>query len=557
MNFGKQELNRIVANYRAIDGIFIANMNTRNSLITIVGAIVTFCIQLFNIYRVLVLSPSGLTSYNNRIYFYFYIVMLIVAATTMFLHFFWKSSINTRYYCHVLCAIFYIYWNLFLNSYSTSRDVDGSNIVFITALIFTSILFRFKLWHSIFIQLISYCSFLAINYHFLQIGDIINISITTLVTVLCCTLLFVQEVKLLCNQQELLRMNKSLKKEEDNLRIELEKHQLIMQETSLFSFDWNLLNDTLIPSRNCSETLGWPASIIHPYQWIQEHEGIYESDRKSCFHFIDSCIKNKKSGTVDIRIKDYTGTYTWYRLQLFIQSNQDNIANTALGILLNIDGTTKLINNLSKQLQDQLDGSKQYIEHLKNTHEQTAIYRHDMRHSLKLMELLAHQGNMDKLCEYLAETHNKLDSITPNYYCENETVNLILGSFALHAKKQHIVFTTDVALPESLSIVDTDLCSLLFNLLENAITAASSVEDSASRIVHIQSIYKNNKLLIFVQNGFVGEIIMKNDVPVSPLAQEGHGFGIKSIMTIVDKYEGLYTFEIKEHQFYAKVMLEI
>lgn len=531
-------------------------VNKKNKSIIYICAIFGALIQSFNLFRVLVLSTTKLQTTNNRIFFSFYMCLFIVSLLILLLHY--AKLPNTSkgiYYFHLACTTFYIYWNLILNSYSLSRDSNSSKIVYISAVIFTSILLRFKPMHTITINVTSYIAFLMINYSSLDMNDFNNLSIIMFVSAFSIVTLHFQEIKYLYNQQELVRMNEVLKQEEDYLRLSLEKHQFIMEETSIFSFDWNLPDDTLYPSRNCSDTLSWPSSISNPIQWFRQRDNIFSSDQSSFFDLLSKCTKNKEHGSAEVRIRDYSSNYVWYRLQLFIQCDHNGLATTAIGVLLNIDGTTRLIANLNNQLHTHIEGSKQYIDHLKDSEEQTKIYRHDMRHSLILMEHLAHQGNMKKLLSFLKETHNKLESITPNYYCANETVNLILGSLDQLARKQNISFATDVILPQELPISDTELSSLLFNLIDNAITAASATTDTKHRFVHIKAAYNNHNLLIFTKNGYSGEILMEDDLPISTANGDGHGFGIKSIITIVDHYNGLYTFETHEQQFSAKVLL--
>ena len=54
----------------------------------------------------------------------------------------------------------------------------------------------------------------------------------------------------------------------------------------------------------------------------------------------------------------------------------------------------------------------------------------------------------------------------------------------------------DGLLPETLSISDTELCSLFSNALENAIFAASKLIEKKARRVYLRTLVNNNKLLI-------------------------------------------------------------
>lgn len=207
--------------------------------------------------------------------------------------------------------------------------------------------------------------------------------------------------------------------------------------------------------------------------------------------------------------------------------------------------------------QKQINDAKQYLKRLKDRQIQTAIYHHDLRHSLKLMEQMVMKGDVEKLKSFIAESHKEFEKQT--FYCDNEIVNLILGSFNQRAEEQYVTFETDVSLPEKMSIEDTELCSLLSNLLENAINGATTHEEKADRYVFIKAVFRDDKLIISVENNFSGEITMQNGRPTTAKQKDYHGYGVQSIIDITEKYEGIYTFEIQEEKkiFCIRVLMHL
>lgn len=133
---------------------------------------------------------------------------------------------------------------------------------------------------------------------------------------------------------------------------------------------------------------------------------------------------------------------------------------------------------------ERLDGAAQYLRRLRDAQTQTAIYHHDLRHTLNLAEQLSLQGDVEKLQSFLSSSQETLVQLTPTFYCDHETVNLILGSFDQRARERNVTFETDVHLPTHLPLQDTELCSLLFNLLENALHGAEKVADSSPRHIY-------------------------------------------------------------------------
>ncbi|OPZ87851.1 MAG: hypothetical protein BWY74_03300 [Firmicutes bacterium ADurb.Bin419] len=177
----------------------------------------------------------------------------------------------------------------------------------------------------------------------------------------------------------------------------------------------------------------------------------------------------------------------------------------------------------------------------------TASYRHDMRHHFALLQSMASMGNIEEVKEYLHTVQSDLDAITPIRFCENETVNLILSSFAAKAKQSKILLNIDAKLPGSYPFSDTELCSLLSNALENAIQASEQITDSDKRKIQLRVFSKNNKLCIDIRNRYQTEPIIHQGLPVSK--EKGHGFGTKSMAHIVEKHGGVFQFSAKDGWF--------
>lgn len=187
----------------------------------------------------------------------------------------------------------------------------------------------------------------------------------------------------------------------------------------------------------------------------------------------------------------------------------------------------------------------------------TVIYRHDMRHHLSLIGGYATDGDLTKIKKYLASTEAAIDALTPIRYCEHETVNLILSSFENKAKKLQVTLHADVKLPDVLEMNDTELCSLLSNALENAIFAASQVEEGKLRKVYFHAVINDDRLVISTENAYVGKIDMEGELPKSNKKEAGHGFGIKSMVDIVELHGGLYSFDTEGGVFILRLMLPL
>jgi two-component system sensor histidine kinase AgrC len=184
---------------------------------------------------------------------------------------------------------------------------------------------------------------------------------------------------------------------------------------------------------------------------------------------------------------------------------------------------------------------------LRQLQQNAASYRHDMRHHFALLQGLASKGHMEEIKEYLRIAQSDMDAITPIRFCENETVNLILSAFATKAKQAEILISIEAKLPDTLPFSATELCSLLSNALENAIQASEKIPDSKKRIIQLRVYSKNNKLCIDLRNSYQHEPFFHQGLPVSK--EQGHGFGTKSMVHIVEKHGGVFQFSVKDGWF--------
>lgn len=203
----------------------------------------------------------------------------------------------------------------------------------------------------------------------------------------------------------------------------------------------------------------------------------------------------------------------------------------------------------------QLQLSTQELESMRKLQDNTRIYRHDLRHHLALIGNYALEGNIPRIKEYLSSVEISIDSITPTRYCENDTVNLILSNFDSRAKENQIALCIDVKLPTELPISDIEICSLFYNSLENAFHAVSNIKNEKLRKVYLHSLINNHKLLLSTENAYEGKIIMQGEWPTSNHEESGHGYGVKSMASIVERHGGLYSFETEGGIFILQLMI--
>ena len=195
------------------------------------------------------------------------------------------------------------------------------------------------------------------------------------------------------------------------------------------------------------------------------------------------------------------------------------------------------------------------IEQTRELQNRAAIYNHDIRHHLNLIEGYIGKGNITEAREYIAKINNNLNNITVKRYCENEILNSILSYYIHKAEEHKISITNIIKVPGEIKLESTDLCVIIANGLENAINAVEKIPDYYKRQIEISIFLKNNKLCIEIVNNYLGVIQFENEIPLSD--RENHGIGTKSIVAACNKYNGIYSFEADGNVFSLKIILNL
>ncbi|MEG1994256.1 MAG: GHKL domain-containing protein, partial [Oscillospiraceae bacterium] len=195
----------------------------------------------------------------------------------------------------------------------------------------------------------------------------------------------------------------------------------------------------------------------------------------------------------------------------------------------------------------QLNAATKQIEQLRVSEKNFAIYRHDLRHHLGYLNACILENKFEEATAYIRQTCIDADNMTLKRYSDNEPLNLILSSYVSKAKEKNVAINVNVTAADFSRFCITDLCSLLANALENAIIASSQAEVDELRYVKLRLYERSNKLCLELRNGYDFEPIFENKIPLSQ--KDGHGIGVKSIIHVIDKYEGVYGFTAKNGEF--------
>ena len=202
---------------------------------------------------------------------------------------------------------------------------------------------------------------------------------------------------------------------------------------------------------------------------------------------------------------------------------------------------------LLKQAEDQYKSSKENVDIIN-------LKCHDLKHQLTEY---AKNGKLDS--ELLGELENVINIYDSTIKTGNEALDLILSEKSLICQKKDIKLTCLADCSKLNFISKTDLYSLFGNMIDNAMEAVSKIQDVDRRHINLVVKNVNSFVSISIDNYYEGNIVLlENGLPKTTKEDKDyHGYGMKSIQLIVNKYDGDLNISLDNNVFSLFIMFPI
>lgn len=159
---------------------------------------------------------------------------------------------------------------------------------------------------------------------------------------------------------------------------------------------------------------------------------------------------------------------------------------------------------------------------------------HDIKYQIR--EIGRSSSISEKTIKEIENTVNIYDSFVKT---GNDVLDVILTEKNNACIKNGISFDCMANVSRIGFMDDGDIFSLFGNMLDNAIDAVINIKDKEKRVVSLKITSRDDLVSITEKNYYDGEIIFdENGYPCTRKNKDYHGFGIKSISYIVQKYGG-------------------
>ena len=189
-----------------------------------------------------------------------------------------------------------------------------------------------------------------------------------------------------------------------------------------------------------------------------------------------------------------------------------------------------------------------------NMYRQIRGWRHDYRNHIQTMKVLAANGDLDAIEEYLDELDTDLNTVDTVVKTGNAMADAILNSKISLAQSKSITVHCDAHIPVKLKMSELDLCCIIGNLFDNAIEASVQLPENR-RVIRVYMDMKNTQLYISFTNFTAGKKMKKEGKLFRSTKGDGHGFGLVRIDAIVERLEGYISRNSEDGAFTTEILL--
>lgn len=204
------------------------------------------------------------------------------------------------------------------------------------------------------------------------------------------------------------------------------------------------------------------------------------------------------------------------------------------------------------QLLTQVQSSQ--IKEMQDSMEQMRMIRHDLRYHIIAVQAMLEQNQPENALNYIRSYSIPTILCRTVDYCPNLCANCILNYYLERAKEHSIQVSARISLPQLLPLPDTDFCTILGNLLSNALEACERQKEGTPSITVNISQTGESILTLSIRNTYDHVIRVRRDRFLASDREE-EGIGTASVRYLASLYHGVVTYRHENGIFEASVLL--
>jgi len=198
---------------------------------------------------------------------------------------------------------------------------------------------------------------------------------------------------------------------------------------------------------------------------------------------------------------------------------------------------------------------KESLEIDSKNREELMKIRHDLRNQLSYTQALLNDGKYEEANNYIQSLVNQKEEYLYSFSCPNTIISGIVNLELTKAKIANKKINFKVVVPPKLPFEDSDLLSLITNIVDNSIENFEPIDEKD--FINVTIVTQQDYLRITSFNS-----VDQNNIKGKPSLRttkrgKAHGYGTRIIKNIAKKYEGYVTFTFEENKFVCDCMINM
>lgn len=195
--------------------------------------------------------------------------------------------------------------------------------------------------------------------------------------------------------------------------------------------------------------------------------------------------------------------------------------------------------NMQLAIQEERDEQLyKYVSEVESHYEFLREQQHDFKSHMQIMKALVAECKYQELESYLNDYSENISKVPILPITSDTSLNACISIKSHHAHKLGIQMHLSCDVKHTFPLGSADVCSLVSNILDNAIEACAQVNGRSYIVLEIAE--RNNMLMISVENSANGVTILQEGKSTKG---GNHGLGIKHMRKLAAKADGFITLE--------------
>lgn len=218
----------------------------------------------------------------------------------------------------------------------------------------------------------------------------------------------------------------------------------------------------------------------------------------------------------------------------------------------------RIVKSLSVQMEKEYlaQQNRYYVNQMQQMSDSTnkiREFKHDLKNHLFMLHAMMENENYEMVLLHLNEMVSVCQPDRAFAHTGNDALDSILNYKLQFVDESKIKVQLDLNIPVELLIPSFDLTVIIGNLLDNAIEAVSALEEG---ILTISMKYNAGRFIIKFENSYQNELVLQDgSYMTTKKKKDEHGYGLKNVRTIMNKYNGLLETKSEAGVFGVVIML--